>query len=307
MARGTDLFWDHLESVPNTAVRRDDVDSWGHKSWLPNSENGILSGSGIGQSDFMWTTRLLPKVKQAFAAIWDTGDLLVSFDGANAFRPWRYRPEWRTNGGWYHIDQNALRPRRQGKICVQGVVTFTAANEHTGGLVVVPGSHHDHEGVCQRSKHAEHAGDYLRLHGHDPVLADADCAALVCAEPGDLLLWDSRTVHCNTPALAADEDESPASAASLEERELLRLAAYVCMTPGILATPEVAKARQGLFQRNCTTTHWPHELAVSGGSLPNQPDRDPTAISQQQRDLIGFDRTAFAESRGKVKVGCAPS
>ena len=29
-------------------------------------------------------------------------------------------------------------------------------------------------------------------------------AKLVCANAGDLLLWDSRTVHCNTPSLPGE-------------------------------------------------------------------------------------------------------
>ena len=38
-------------------------------------------------------------VQESFAAIWGTEDLLVSFDGGNIFRPWRYNPEWLTTGG----------------------------------------------------------------------------------------------------------------------------------------------------------------------------------------------------------------
>ena len=89
---------------------------------LPSHSNGILHGFGFGQSDFQWKLRLLPAVKEAFAAIWQTDDLLVSFDGGNAFRPWRHKREWLTDGGWYHVDQNSLRDDQNGKRCIQGVV-----------------------------------------------------------------------------------------------------------------------------------------------------------------------------------------
>lgn len=38
--------------------------------------------------------------------VWeDQRDLIVSFDGGNAFRPWKIKPEWSTDGGWWHVDQ----------------------------------------------------------------------------------------------------------------------------------------------------------------------------------------------------------
>ena len=96
------LLWEFLEAVPGTRVRRDDPGSWGHADdWLPSPATGIIAGQGFGQCDFMWKLRLFPDVRRAFEAIWQTDDLLVSFDGGNAFRPWRNRPEWRTSGGWY--------------------------------------------------------------------------------------------------------------------------------------------------------------------------------------------------------------
>lgn len=64
-----------------------------------------------------------------------------------------------------------------------------------------------------------------------------------------MILWDSRTIHCSTPALVAPT--APTS-------ELLRMAAYVCMTPASWATADVVQARIGAFERNMTTTHWPH-------------------------------------------------
>ena len=53
-----------------------------------------MNGVGYGQSDAQWAIRTAPRVKRAFAAIWDTDDLIVSFDGGNAFRPHDYNPSW---------------------------------------------------------------------------------------------------------------------------------------------------------------------------------------------------------------------
>ncbi|CAK9093249.1 unnamed protein product [Durusdinium trenchii] len=198
------LLWDFLEALPQTRVRRDDVKSWGCKrDWLPDERNGILNGFGFGQSDFMWFLRLRPKVKDAFAAVWSTNDLLVSFDGGNVFRPWRFDPAWRTLGGWYHCDQNTrLGAASRGRCCVQGLVTLSEASRNSGGLVVVPQSHRDHAEVCERSSLAESCGDFVPISVNDPILEKGP--VLVAAKAGDLILWDSRTVHCNTPGWAPE-------------------------------------------------------------------------------------------------------
>ena len=99
VARSKSQMWDFLESIPGTKVARDDVNTWGLSGdWLPSETNGILHGFGFGQSKFMWGLRLLPGVRQAFEAIWGTPDLIVSFDGGNAMRPWRFVVKSRERG-----------------------------------------------------------------------------------------------------------------------------------------------------------------------------------------------------------------
>ena len=48
---------------------------------------------------------------------------------------------------------------------------------------------------------------------------------------GDLVLWDSRTIHCNSPAL-----KPPTTALGYRDDELLRAVVYTCMTPQHMAT-----------------------------------------------------------------------
>jgi len=282
------LFWDFLEALPQTRVQRDDVQSWGdRRDWLPDPSNGIVSGFGFGQSDFMWYLRMLPKVKEAFAAIWRTDDLLVSFDGGNVFRPWKYQPEWLTRGGWFHCDQNARLPDSIGRVCVQGLVTLLDASADTGGLVVVPGSHKQHENVCRRSVLARRAGDFVPVAVGDPILGEG--AILVAAKAGDLILWDSRTVHCNTPALNIQEAQPPV-AEPPGGWQLIRQVGYVCMTPRKFATRSVLQQRKDAFVQGLSTSHWPHKFVPSGYDFPDAAPKDPLAVSQEQRCLIGYDR-----------------
>eukprot|EP00438_Fugacium_kawagutii_P021664 Skav223792 [mRNA] locus=scaffold575:461177:469481:+ [translate_table: standard] len=168
------LLWDFLETAPpGTHVQRENVKSWGDRRyWLADPFNGIVRDFGFAQSDFMWHLRQLPLVKESFAAIWGTDDLLVSFDGGNIFRPWKYNPGWLTRGGWFHCDQNAhLGAESQGRVCVQGLVTLLDADRYSGGLVVVPGSHRKHEELCQRRRLAH--GSYGQVHCNTPALPSA--------------------------------------------------------------------------------------------------------------------------------------
>ena len=74
-----------------------------------------------------------------------------------------------------------------------------------------------------------------------------------------MILWDSRTVHCNSPGLV-DADVGP-------QNELLRMVGYVCMTPARWATYDVLARRRAAFAAKQTTSHWPHEFVPAGDGL----------------------------------------
>jgi len=67
----------------------------------------------------------------------------------------------------------------------------------------------------------------------------------VCASPGDLILWDSRTIHYGT-------EPSPLS-------NTIRTIIYVAYTPVRLATKEALEMKRQIFEEFGGTTHWPHE------------------------------------------------
>jgi len=266
------LLWDFLESVPGTKVKREDSCTW-EEGWLPDARNGILGSHGFGQSDFCWHARTLPKLQEAFEAVWNCKDMLVSFDGGNVFRPWERKPEWKTSGGWWHMDQNAFLEHQDCFKCVQGLVTFTDATLATGGLCVIPGSHKHHKAVCQRACAHILSGHYVQVQLGDPVLTGA---RLVCAKSGDLVLWDSRCVHCNTPGLEK----------SGQMDELLRVVAYVCMTPASWASSAVLAHRREGFLNNATIDHVPHEWHGGQDDLSWPPRKSWSDASPLQKRLI---------------------
>ena len=64
----------------------------------------------------------------------------------------------------------------------------------------------------------------------------------VCAEPGDLLLWDSRTPHYN---LSSTTDQS-------------RFCVYTCYMPVTEASEEELQRKKVAFEGWFGTTHWPN-------------------------------------------------
>ena len=165
------------------------------------STHGVISGSSVGQSDFQWSIRSNPEVKKIFSRIWNTQQLLVSFDGCGIFRDWRYNPSWKTTGGWNHVDQNPkLKPDR---CCIQGLVSLTDQSEKTGGLIVYPRTHLR---FTELSDVTKNSNDFVRVSDKHQIMNDGKTLGkLVHCRAGDLILWDSRTVHCNSPATAVEE------------------------------------------------------------------------------------------------------
>ena len=289
VARAHDDFWAFHEGIGTndgaTQVLRSDSDTWG-SDFLPHPATGIITGYGFGQSRFCWNLRTLPGVNTTFAKIWETEDLVSSFDGGAAFRPWSAGDtEWRTQGGWWHCDQNATRPNRSGRVCVQGLVQLTPANEYTGGFCVIPGSHKGHEAFSRRHPSAHLQGDFLIVPDGDPLLSQASGFHLLRADPGDLILWDSRTIHCNGPAIHPPES-APSSAHVPKADELLRLVGYVCCTPASWCTTQVQQKRAQAAIEKTTSTHWPHAFVPTGYRPPWEKPRTPNDYSDLEARLI---------------------
>ncbi|WP_293375648.1 phytanoyl-CoA dioxygenase family protein [Phenylobacterium sp. SCN 70-31] len=287
-ARGLDLAWDYLEEL-GTGIDRSDWTTWGDDRWPTSVHGGILPGHGIGHCAAQWFIRSVPAVKAAFAAIWQDDDLLVSFDGMALWRPWALNEAWRTNrgGSWLHIDQHPIT--RPGLQCVQGLISLLPTSPATGGNVLIPGSHRTFEKIAEA--YPERLGrvplevDHFRFPADDPLLTGTP--PIMChLEAGDLLLWDSRTIHCSSGSL-----EAPAA-----EAALLRAVSLICMMPRRLSSPEVLEKRRKAVERVTSTTNWTDRF-INADRFPQilaepNPERfrrpDPPVLNDYQRRLVGW-------------------
>lgn len=160
-----------------------------------------------------------------------------------------------------HVDANWHRGAAQrGLASVQGMVLATPQDAASGGLVVVPGSHGKHEDLARRYGDLGHGlGWYYVVPRDAPELAGLPLV-LVEANAGSLILWDSRVAHAVVPPLV-----DPPKAAQHPCGAVLRLAAYVCMTPRAWATDSWVRRRWLAFHQRRATGHWPHFESIVEG------------------------------------------
>lgn len=85
----------------------------------------------------------------------------------------------------------------------------------------------------------------------------------VCADVGDLIVWDSRTVHYG--------------AEPTEESTQIRTVIYSSYTPATLASKEQLALKKQVFEEFGGTTHWPHDNIVARATTTLLEDgtRDP--------------------------------
>ncbi|CAF4422407.1 unnamed protein product [Rotaria sp. Silwood2] len=273
------LLWQFLETLPPpfNRIRRDRPSTWNH--WPGIRSHGVTNTYGLGQSAFMWNIRSNREVKRVYERLWNRSDLLVSFEGCGIFRDWSYNQTWKTESGWNHVDQNPdSKPNR---CCVQGFVSLTDQSESTGGLIVFPRSHlrfSELRGLGSKAR------DFVIVPSTHPIFDEGRAIGkLVHCHAGDFVLWDSRLIHCNSPATALKSN--------CGKVELLRIVAYVSMSPTSLVSTQYTLEqfrleREQMVRNNCTLTHWSTELVLGVAKPLNQQKLSLDNFTPYQRALI---------------------
>jgi ectoine hydroxylase-related dioxygenase (phytanoyl-CoA dioxygenase family) len=128
-----------------------------------------------------------------------------------------------------------------------------------GGLQVVPKSHilETKEEWKKSNTSPAFFGDFCVLKKTDPWQKQAK---LLLAQAGDLIVWDSRTVHGGLvgPGYADNKDADSESRNSC----LARLSQTICMVPRSKANLTTINKRKQGFEEGKGYSHWPHQLHV---------------------------------------------
>ncbi|CAI6101224.1 hypothetical protein V2G26_000264 [Clonostachys chloroleuca] len=247
------------------------------------NEKGMCLGYGVAHETFAWDVRQEPGVIGAFEKVYDTEDLIVSFDGVNISFP--NRADLPDNKPWPHQDQD---PQRPGFRCLQGLVNLLPNGPNDGGLIVCKGAYRLSEEFHEEFKDepdkiwAWTKEWYGFTERGMKWLENKGCKwEKLNAEPGDLLVWDSRCPHYNL---------SPTGDAP-------RFCIYTCYMPATDASEEELERKKSAFYETKSTTHWPNALNVGGVPIKrggkNCPYNDwkprkPVELSERGFKLTGI-------------------
>lgn len=229
-------FFKWFESCsPN--FKANDYTTWKTAN-MPVLLHGILKHY-FGHTEMQWKIREL--CLPIFQQIWNCQDLLCSFDGG-CFLPCKDKTQNNSFKQWIHCDQ--FRSSTE-FACVQGIVNFVENGPEDGGLVLVEGSH-------------KVFADYMARHPSEgitwgpAVMSDPDLSQRnlikICAPPGHIILFDSRTFHCNVHPYGnlLRPDGSPR----------FRMCTYVSMQPRSGATSQELTKRCKLYEKGRMSGHW---------------------------------------------------
>ena len=264
------IIWEGLSAEHK--IDRNNPETWKGPHWIQNI-HGIIKNYNIGHAQFVWDVRDEDNIVSFFAKYWQTEDLLVSFDGACIIRG----SAAGDRSKWAHTDQAPVLKIKHGNQkavlvrdfdCVQGLLNLRPCGPNDGGLVVWKGSHKGHQqfftdkgemtieelkkaGTKNEAASWKDSGNNWYKLDHDN---DVDKAHLekyervkVCCDPGDFIVWYSRTIHY---AEAIDSKKNLNLMAH-------RMCTYVCMLPRRFASDSDLRRKKEALNNLRTTSHWP--------------------------------------------------
>ncbi|KAK5746237.1 hypothetical protein LTR17_000972 [Elasticomyces elasticus] len=233
----------------NLGFDPNDQSTWKAEHLPVSFKGGMMFSYAVTHEKMAWEARTEPAIVDIFEKLWATPELIASFDGLNIFPPQKdLAKSWTP---WPHCDQN---PERKGMQAVQGLINFAPNGENDGGLVLMKGSAKlFNEFFAREREQGDHEDapppeikfmDLFLFNKRDVKwFEDRGCELVkINMEPGDFVLWDSRTMHY----------------AKFPEGDQIRHAQYICMTPRKFATEEALEAKKFCFENYYGTTHWPH-------------------------------------------------
>jgi hypothetical protein len=240
-----DSFWNWLEGCTindEATISREDPATWSYDG-LPGAKGGLIKNY-IGQERFLWDLRRA--AKSTFEEIYrdpktkETCDLVSSFDGAIFALPTE-KPT-----SWFHFDQ----PREMGGdsfSAVQGIACLTDSHDEDGGFCFILDGDIVSFYNDYHERHPSCGIVWGKVDMKDEVVAGQVAEGnifKVNANRGDLILFDSRLMHCNLPPTQNEEGNNH------------RMATYISFQPRENVEDATATSRMQLFEQGRMTGHW---------------------------------------------------
>ena len=155
--------WNLLEYLTSNfeiPIDRNDKSTYKQILELFPNHKMLLQHWKVGHSELVWKVRQNSKVKEVFSKIWNTDDLIVSFDGVSIYildKPTRIQ------NSWFHVDQSYTRNNFE---CIQSWINAYDTNEGDATLVILENSHNYHSEFQKRFEITDKK-DWFKLQNKD--------------------------------------------------------------------------------------------------------------------------------------------
>ena len=189
---------------------------------------GSVVYNGFGHSDSNWNLRLKSVAKDAFKIIYDTDEVVSSFDGLSLF----LNKDKQQSLSWLHQDQRS----NDNRLSIQGILNIFECDKYDAGFVCIPKSHIEY--IPEPTEN-----DWLILPKNH--IYHTKYVKLLTPERS-LILFNSKLVHANVGM----NKKHP------KGNHINRFSAYLTFGPRYRQTEEVIGKRiQGYFSgKSCS--HW---------------------------------------------------
>ena len=220
---------------------------------IPDNLHGIFK-KDVGHTDFVWTVR--KGCYSAFSELWKNDDLVCSFDGACFLSNRRGKP-------WVHCDASMQNTT------YQGFYNIRRCGSKDGGLLLLENSHLIFDKYLKR-----HPADFIM--GYSPIDFNDKyvkrCHPIkICCNAGELVIWDGRMLHCNTPTLKDGR---------------LRMCVYVSMQPKELLTEGEIRKRREWYKKGKMTGHWCYGPLLKQNSYRTYGPQKKTVVEIAKADKL---------------------
>lgn len=259
-----DDFEEIIESF--CPFRFDDPNTWMAKN-LPPHINGILKND-LGHTELQWELR--EKMIPVFSEIYDTEDLLCSFDSMNLSFKRRNDAH-----GKLHVDQDYTTKDLE---CYQGVVNLVDNSDLDGGFLVLHKSHLVFDEYLETNP--RNMFGWREMNMGNPLLKDLKLYK-INLKAGQAVIWNSKTIHTNCQPLSDN----------------LRCAVYISMMSREGAYEEDIEKRIKYFEEKRITNHWSYFGLKVNPKNPIRWCNNPRApvslnidnLNDIQKRLVGYD------------------
>lgn len=216
---------DQLKEDLFTWIKRHNLES------LEGASHGVLHIHPIGHTEFMWKAR--KECKHVFESFFETSNLLTSFDTACVLYP-----SARESKQWFHLDQGNKYLDFSG---VQGILALTPHYEEDAGTLLIEGSQRYFSEYFKKYPAEGFGLGVQRVSAEDEIFSNCRIIKPIL-EKGEILLFDSRVVHCNTNIKI--------------NKSYPRTCLYISMLPKEFCPSEELVKRKKCYKDGTSTNHW---------------------------------------------------